>query len=541
MGRGSGGSGKRAGIDWRSLQRKNPLSLTLLSSPFPLSEARAVGKGAGGIGIFLTLALPTQAAPPRHHHPTRPPHAHAQAKAAAKKPAKPHAKAAPAYPPISGDALWASGGALPNPPAPSDAQALVNTGKVPPYYNAQHLEKSPILDAPSAILIDADTGQVLWGKNPTLRRFPASTTKILTALLFIEHTQPGDIVTCLDPKITQIEPSSLYIKPWEKFTAQDLLYGTLLRSGNDGAVVMAEYVSGSVGKFADLMNARAAQIGATDSHWVTPNGLHDREHYTTARDMAKIARVALQNPRFADAVSQPEREITRTINVKDSLIIARAHKYWDRFPGADGVKTGYTHQAGHCFVGTATRDGRRLLAVIFGARNSAVDNTVPLLSYGFARWEQTPLARAGDPAASVPVRGGLAGDVATVAGANLHVSYDALRPMEDHVVTTSVEPVPGLAAPVRAGDIVGQLVGRLNGKAVARVPLRAASDVARSPIAAAMGGGHGGSLLRAILLPMGGVGLVLVAWRWYATTTAKSARRRRSRLATARGGDDRRR
>ena len=454
-------------------------------------------------------------------------------------------------PPIPpGEPLWATDGALPVPPAASDAQALVNTRKLPPYFDAKNLATPPVLDAPSAILIDADTGQTLWGKNPTARREPASTTKILTSLIFIEHTTPNQIVTCLDPNITKIEPSSLNIKPWEKFTAEDLLRGTLLRSGNDGAVVMAETVAGTVGRFADLMNARSQAIGATDSHWVTPNGLHDAQHYTTVRDMAKIARVALQNGRFADAVSQPERYITRSVNVRDSHIVTHAKKYWDKFRGADGVKTGYTHQAGHCFVGTATRDGRRLMAVVFGAKNSATADTVPLLGWGFARWAQTPLAQSGDPEASVPVRGGLSGDVATVAGANLHVTYDTLRaggnPPSD--ITLSAEPLPDpAAAPIRKGDVVGQLVGHLRGKAVATVPLLAASDVARSPLAALGGGGSGSgaSVFVTVFLrtlTFAGIGaLLLVAWRLYATTTAKSARRRRSRLATARRGDDRRR
>ena len=526
------------------------------------------GRWAAITVALLLLTLPAHA----HSHPTRRAHPlpsrHASRAARPAKTAKatklPPAKAARitaksakpvlpfGNPPISpGEPLWTTDGALPVPPAASDAQALVNTRKLPPYFDAKNLATPPVLDAPSAILIDADTGQTLWGKNPTARREPASTTKILTSLIFIEHTMPDQVVTCLDPNITRIEPSSLNIKPWEKFTAEDLLRGTLLRSGNDGAVVMAETVAGTVGKFADLMNARSQAIGATDSHWVTPNGLHDKEHYTTVRDMAKIARVALQNPRFADAVSQPERYITRSVNVRDSHIVTHAKKYWDKFSGADGVKTGYTHQAGHCFVGTATRDGRRLMAVVFGARDSATADTVPLLGWGFARWAQTPLARAGDPEATVPVRGGLSGDVATVAGASLHVTYDTLRAGGTSAadITLTAEPLPDpAAAPIRKGDVVGQLIGHLRGKAVATVPLLAASDVARSPLAALGGGGSGSAGASIFLtvfvraLTFAGIGaLLLVAWRLYATTTAKSARRRRSRLATARRGDDRRR
>jgi D-alanyl-D-alanine carboxypeptidase (penicillin-binding protein 5/6) len=443
---------------------------------------------------------------------------------------------------MAGDALWQSGGALEK--SLPDADARVLAGRIPPFYNPADLSRPPVLAAPSAILVDADTGQTLWGKNSSVRRYPASTTKILTALLFIEHTQPGDIITCEDPKITQIEPSSLNIKPWEKFTAQDLLYGTLLRSGNDGAVLMAEHVAGTVEKFAVLMNARAQQLGATESHWVTPNGLHDPEHYTTVRDMARIASAAMQNPRFADAVSQPERKISRTIQVHDSLIITKARKYWERFPGADGVKTGFTRQAGHCFVGSATRDGRRLLAVVFDAKRSAVNDTVPLLSWGFARYPTVTVARQGALEPAVAVRGGLAGAVATVAQADLKPSYDSLKPEERSAISTEVVSAD-VHAPVHKGDVVGQLVARLNGRMVGSVPLLAANDVVRSPLGffGSNGGPRaparvGATTLR-VVTTLGGLALLLVAWRWHATTTSKSARRRRRRLATARRGDHR--
>ena len=494
---------------------------------------------AGGWGarvsFFLVLALlssPASARPRARHRPaTR----HA--------PRGPHHTGGV----LAGDALWQTGGALAAPPAESDAQALVSTGKVPPFYNPSDLAHPPVLAAPAAILIDADTGQTLWGKNVTERRFPASTTKILTSLIFIEHTNPSDVITCMDPNITRIEPSSLNIKPWEKFTAQDLLCGTLLRSGNDGAVLMAEHVAGSVEKFSDLMNARAREIGATDSHFVTPNGLHDPEHYTTVRDMALIAREAMRNPRFADAVSLPVRTISRSILTRDSVISTKAKKYWERFPGADGVKTGYTRLAGHCFVGSASRDGRRLLAVIFDANRSAVNDTVPLLSWGFTRYAQVPLARKGDREPPVVIRGGLPGVVATFAASDLHASYDSLKPEERTDVSTAVESA-NAAAPVKRGDIVGRLVARLHGRVIGTVPLAAASAVFRSPLGflsrpGGVSAGIGGLQTRSILLravtAMSGVGLLLVAWRWYATTTAKSARRRRRRFETPRRGINR--
>lgn len=434
-----------------------------------------------------------------------------------------------------------------------DPQMLVTMGKVKPFYDPTDLSKAPILNAPSAVLMDADTGQILWSKNPDERRFPASTTKILTSLLFIEHTHPTDVVTCLDPGVTKIEESSLHIRPWEKFSAQDLLYGTLLRSANDGAVVMAEYVAGSVPKFADMMNAKARELGATESHFVTPNGLPDPDHYTTAHDLALIARAAMQNPRFEDAVGTPERLIQRSILTRESRIVAKAKSlFYDKFAGADGVKTGYTRAAGHCFVGSATRNGRRLLAVVLGAKNSAINDTIPVLSWGFQRFPATALAQRGQIEGEVPVAFGARGTVLTVAGANLHASTDSLAPAE--AVTMEVEPMPNLQAPILRGQEVGKLVAKVGASTVGEVPLLADGDDPRSPLGVVMTGNHlfgrGGGILASLC---GAALTVLIGFRYgpaalrFATASsgiaataaapAKGARRRRNRVAATRRGD----
>ena len=190
----------------------------------------------------------------------------------------------------------------------------MKAGKLPGYYTKADLSKPPVLSAPSALLMEYDTGEVLYASGADIKRYPASTTKILTGLLFAENTKPDDIVTCNDPSVVNIEPSSLRIKPGERFRAEQLLYGFLLRSANDGAVVIAEHVAGSVASFSTKMNARAAELGAVNSHFVNPHGLHNPEHYTTARDLALIARAALQNPRFTDAVGTPKRTISRSIS-----------------------------------------------------------------------------------------------------------------------------------------------------------------------------------------------------------------------------------
>ncbi|MBC8104635.1 MAG: D-alanyl-D-alanine carboxypeptidase [Cytophagales bacterium] len=432
----------------------------------------------------------------------------------------------------------------------ADPQKMVNIGKRPAFFNPDNLGQPPTLSAPSAILMDADTGQVLWTKNADTRRYPASTTKILTGLLLAEHSQPEDIVTCLDPNITKIEPSSLHIRPWEKFTAEDLLRGFLLRSGNDGAVVIAEHVSGTVPKFATLMNARARELGATGSNFVNPNGLPNKDHYSTARDLAMIARGALQNPRFADAVGTPARQISRSIVAQDSYIVAKAkRKFYDKFPGADGVKTGYTRAAGHCFVGSATRDGRRLLSVVLGARNSAIGDTIPVLSWGFKRFPRVTVVRKGLPTTSVPVSSGTMETVSTVAGGDLRAATDASKPGGGLVV--EVRPRAGLQAPVSRGQEVGVLVANVGGKVVGQVPLLASADLPRSALGTVLtGGGVIGSKSglpgRLLALLCGALLLLLVGFRYGSAVfrtaagsaaPAKNNRRRRDRVAPPSRGD----
>lgn len=421
-------------------------------------------------------------------------------------------------------------------PPKGDPQALVSAGKRPAFFDPRDLSKTPVLSAPSAILMDADTGQVLWSKNPDLRRAPASTTKIMTALLFIENTRPEDVITCMNPRITQIEESSLHIRPWEKFSAEDLLYGLLLRSANDGAVVVAEHVAGSVPAFATQMTERAKQIGAHNTNFVNPNGLTAPGHFSTARDMALIACEALKNPRFADAVGTPKRVIQRSKVTQDSVITARVKRFfYDKFPGADGVKTGYTRKAGYCFVGSATRDGRRLLTVILGAKNSASGDTIPLLSWGFKRFPAVTMARKGEPAGNVSIAAAINGAVSVVADDNLHATFDSLR-TDKYEIKPEVRPMPGIVAPIRKGQQVGTMNALVNGVSVAEVKLIAAEDAAAAPLPAAIH--RAGSRLPGTLAGMGGIGVLLIAWR-YGTTSAKGARRRRNRLAAARGGNDR--
>lgn len=417
------------------------------------------------------------------------------------------------------------------------AQQLVNAVRIPGFYDPTNLHRVPIVSAKAVAVMDAITGEILWTKNADQKLYPASTTKIMTGLLLAEKTEPTDVITCLNTKIRDIEASSLHIQPWEKFTSRDLLYGTMLRSANDGSVVIAEHISGSVAKFSELMNQRAAEAGATNTHFNNPNGLPDKEHYTTAHDLAFITRDALANERFRDAVKIRKRTIERTKSM-DKVVASKAKKFYETFPGADGVKTGYTRAARHCFVGSATRNGRQLIGVVLGASDNASGETATVLGWAFRRFPTVIAMKSGESAPPVAVTNGAKSSLQTIAGADLVTFKDAMK--DEAVVQTVAEPIAGLTAPIGRGQEVGRLIARVNGVDRGSVPLLADEDIPVAPVVAVTR--HAGSVLGTVgkiaLWAMGAGAVFLIGLACYGTATTKSARRRRNHLAPQGRGVD---
>ncbi|HXG23294.1 MAG TPA: D-alanyl-D-alanine carboxypeptidase family protein, partial [Chthonomonadales bacterium] len=229
-------------------------------------------------------------------------------------------------------------------------------------------------------MIDAVSGQVLYARNADIPRPPASTTKIMTAILLLEHTRPEDIITA-SKHACETEGSGLHLKPGEKVSARDMLYALMLRSANDGCVAVAEHIAGSEARFAQMMTAKAREIGATDTTFKNSHGLDSPGHRTTARDLALIARYASIYPEFNEVTRTKFYNLTRSSNSKDVLLRNHAKFLW-KFPGADGVKTGYTNPAGRCFVGGATWNGWRLISVVLNSPD-VVGETTRLMKYGF--------------------------------------------------------------------------------------------------------------------------------------------------------------
>jgi D-alanyl-D-alanine carboxypeptidase (penicillin-binding protein 5/6) len=240
---------------------------------------------------------------------------------------------------------------------------------------------SPALLGSAAVLVDGKTGRVLWGKNAHERRQVASTTKIMTALLALRKLQPHDIVT-VDKSVPRVPLVREGLRAGERVEAWKLFYSLLLYSGNDDALALAIAAGGDKWTFIRSMNAEAKLLGLRDTHFSTPSGVVDADNYSSAWDLAALTRVAMRNPRFRQIVQ------TRVEHVKWSAptfakIYINNNRMLTTYPGANGVKTGYTHKAGPCLVASATRGGVSLIAVVLDSPNMYADAT-RLLDFGFA-------------------------------------------------------------------------------------------------------------------------------------------------------------
>ena len=239
------------------------------------------------------------------------------------------------------------------------------------------------LAAQSAALVDSYSGDFLYTKNPDAKEYPASSTKILTALIVIEAGNLDQIVT-VAPEDTKVEPSSLNLKPGQQFTRRQLLFGMLLKSANDVAMCLARDNAGSVPAFAEKMNLRAAELGATSSHFVNPHGLHDPNHYTTAHDLVLIARAAMQQPLFRQIVSTIYYTWrTPTGQVEE---LRNHNRLLRHFAGCNGLKTGYTRPAQQVLVSSALRGGHEVISVVLHTDKPGIwVDSKTLLTYGLIK------------------------------------------------------------------------------------------------------------------------------------------------------------
>lgn len=312
--------------------------------------------------------------------------------------------------------------------------------------------------ASSAIVMDADSGRILYAQNIHEQRLIASITKLMTALVAVEHTADLEQEITIRPEWVGIEGSSIYLKANETISMKGLLYGLLLQSGNDAAQAIACHVAGDVEAFAAMMNERAAEIGMNNSRFANPSGLNDENHYSTAYDMALLACVCLENEVIAEICA------TKSITIGTRTFVNH-NKLLQRYEGCVGMKTGYTELAGRTLVSAAIRDGQTLVCVTLNDGNDWNDHET-LLDYGFEAYPAQILCEQGERFGAVRVTGSLIPSVPVVAAERVLFPLKAGESLK-----LKIELAHSLQAPVPKGMTVGWAVWMMNGETVAETEL----------------------------------------------------------------------
>lgn len=322
------------------------------------------------------------------------------------------------------------------------------------------------LSAHSAVLLDGDSGQVLFAQKADEKSLIASTTKIMTALVVLEHAELSEVVE-IPAEAVGIEGSSMYLRAGERLTVEDLLHGLMLSSGNDAAVALALHVAGSVDAFAELMNEKAGELGLTQTSFENPHGLDGENHYSTARELGIIASAAMEREDFQTIVS------TKTYRCGDRILSNHNKLLW-RYDGALGVKTGFTKKAGRILVGAAQRNGRKLITVTINAPNDWQDHE-KLFDYGFSQYVCCALVEEGTVLGAVPVIGGQRSIVELIASQGID-SY--VLPEEETEIILNIPEF--IYAPVEAGQRIGTAQVLLAGRKMGEVELIASKSVLQS-------------------------------------------------------------
>lgn len=337
---------------------------------------------------------------------------------------------------------------------------------------APPVARLPLQDTPSWVLMDAATGRVLEEHDAHRRMFPASTTKTMTGLVAISRGDLDRVVT-IGPNPPKTGEQSAYLMQGERFALRDLLRAALIKSANDSCVAVAEAVAGNVPAFVKMMNQKAREVGARDTHFANPHGLHDPNHYTTAYDLALIARAAMKYPFFNQVVDTREAEIHGNYKIGATRLLVNKNKLLFRWNECDGVKTGYTRQAGRCLIASATQSVQtasgarpfRLVSVVMHSPDSWGDSEW-LLRQGFAQFAPVEIVRANQEFGSANVEGGAQSAQAIAPRA----IYLPLRHGERAVLSEQLHFEP-LRAPLRSGQNIGRVDFVSGGRVLVSSPL----------------------------------------------------------------------
>lgn len=335
---------------------------------------------------------------------------------------------------------------------------------------AMPVAAAPQVAGKSAVLIDAQSGQILYEMAKDEKLPPASTTKILTAIIAIESGKLDEMVT-VGPNPPLVEGTKVYLETGEKVRLRDLVLAALVHSANDAALAIGEYLAGSAPEFAKMMNAKAQAIGALNSNFVNPHGLSEENHYATAYDLALIGRYAMANETFRNMVKTKVLDWngrawqTRLININKLL--------WN-YDGADGIKTGYTSEAKSTIVASASRNGQTLIAVVLGSSGGNIwQDAKGLLDYGFANFQGIELANPEKIVATVDITPKEKLQLVPKEAVQLALPQNGNKKIETRVVLAPLQ------VPIEQGQTVGSLIFSLDGQEISRVELLAQNAVSR--------------------------------------------------------------
>lgn len=391
------------------------------------------------------------------------------------------------------------------------------------------LQAQPV-GAAAYVLMDVDTGRVLAARHEHKRMFPASTTKTMTALVAIEQGNL-DQVFRIGPNPPLTGEQSAYLIEGEQIRLRDLVRAAMIKSANDSCVAIAEAVGGTVPNFARLMNEKAKEVGARNTHFVNPHGLHDPQHYTTAYDLALIARAAMRHPFFNETVKTKEAWIQGNYKMRGQRLLVNKNKLLFRWAACDGVKTGYTKQAGRCLIASATRINPatkkpwRLVSVVLRSPDTFNDSANLLLHKGFQAYRPVSVIGAGQVMASIPVQGGARSARAVTSG----ILQMPLHGDERSTLTHRVQ-VWNPIAPVARGQRLGYLVFTASGRKIGKVELVAQEAVEPSLVARMVPAAGpiipSNPILRYLVYAMCSLGLLLI----FAGMQVRAHERSRSRL-----------
>lgn len=381
-------------------------------------------------------------------------------------------------------------------PSPSPSASPQTSASPSPSASPEAQEQKQTMPEPrakAALLVDRKSGNVIYSAHADEKMYPASLTKIMTALLALEKGNLSDVLTVTDTALADITylHSRIDLKVGEQLTLENLLTALLVSSANDAANVIAEYISGDIPSFVELMNTRAKELGMTNTHFVNPHGFHDDNHYTTANDLYLVTREALKNQKFCEIVKTKTAKIPATNLVKERTIsstnhlISRYRNTFHYYPYATGVKTGSTTEAGNCLVATAEKNGISLLSVVLGCENadqnenaySFVD-TKAMFEYVFNNYKSVTVAASTD----------------VIADSKVYEAKDstrvALSPSKDIVmllpsdykaeeIKSETKLADNISAPIEKGALMGTVTYSFRGETVTTADLYAANEVKR--------------------------------------------------------------